>query len=84
MPTCPCIRRRLFRCAAPEQFSFAVARVENAVAEEHEHIAGLHVELEFVILRLIEQAERQSGRLDHLVLAAMYENGAGKSGVGDR
>ena len=29
---------------ASEEFALAVARVENAVAEEHEHIAGLHAE----------------------------------------
>lgn len=77
--------RRLFRAlgnnfldsSTPEEFSLAVAGVENAVAEEHEHVSRLHVELELVVVGFVEQAERQSGRFDHFILAAMHKDGAG-------
>ena len=45
--------------AASEEFAFAVARIENAVAEEHEHVTSLHAELEFVVVRFVKQAERK-------------------------
>src|SRR4051812_4868000 len=74
----------LFRSPSAEEFSFAVARVENAIAEEYEHVAGFHAELELIVLCFIEETERQASRLDDLVLASMYKNGAGKARVGHR
>ena len=46
---------------APEHFAGPVACVQNAVAEEHEHVAGLGLEGEFVVLGIVKQAEGKAG-----------------------
>src|SRR5246127_4811513 len=66
---------------ASEKFSLAIARVQNSVAEKHEHVSGLHAEMEFIVFRLVEQTQWQAGGFDHFVLAAVDEDGAGKAGV---
>ena len=48
-----------------KEFSFAVARIENAVAEKHEHVSGLHAEMELIVFGFVEQAQWQAGGFDH-------------------
>src|SRR5580704_4399882 len=57
--------------AASEQVSLAIPGVEHAIAEEYEHIAGLHTEVKFVVLGLIEEAKRQAGCFDHFILSGV-------------
>ncbi len=47
----------LFQAAAPEHISGAIAGVENAVAEEYEHVPGLGAETQFVVVGVVEQSE---------------------------
>src|ERR1700752_1948881 len=45
-----------FFCPSPaEQVPSPAASVENAVAEEHKHIAGLHAELKFIVVSFVKQ-----------------------------
>src|ERR1700757_4296364 len=66
-----------------KEFSFAVARIENAVAEKHEHVSGLHAESRLIVCGFVEQAQWQAGGFDHFILTAVDEDRAGKSGVGN-
>src|SRR5581483_2925424 len=68
---------------APKQVPPAVSRIENAIAEEYKQISGLHLEMKFVILCLIEKTQRQTGRLDHLALSSVDKDRAGKTRVRD-
>ena len=72
----------LFHAPASKQLALAVARVQNAVTEEHEHVAGLHAEAEFVILGFVKQAQRQAGGFDHFNLAGVHMNRPRQAGIG--
>ena len=69
------------RCAS-KHIAGAVAGVENAVAEEHEHVAGFGLESELVVLGVVEQAERQAGGFDDFNLAVMTVKRARQPGIG--
>src|SRR5215469_14553554 len=75
-------RHQFFHSCAPEQVARLVAGIEYAIAEEYEYVSRLGMKGELVIVRLVKQAQRQSGRLDDLDLAVMTVNRAGKSGIG--
>src|SRR5208282_2739098 len=64
-----------------ERLAVAVAGVENAVTEEHEQIAGLGLETEFIVVGFVEEAERQAGRLDQLKFAIMIIDGPGQTRI---
>ena len=68
---------------AAEKFAFAIARIENAVAEEDKHVSGLHAKGELVVFGFVEQAERKAGRFNRLILAVVDVNRPRKAGVGD-
>src|SRR5260370_1109818 len=53
----------------PKRLTVPVARVENAVTVEHEQIAGLGLETEFVVIGFVEQSQRKPGSLVKLNLA---------------
>src|ERR1700751_898581 len=47
---------------APEHLPSLVAGIQNAVAEEHEHVSGPGAEAELFVLGVVEQAQRQPRR----------------------
>ena len=59
----------------------AVARIENAVAEEDKHVTRLGLKVKFIVLRFVEQAERQA-IIDALIAASGRI--AGKGGPAER
>jgi hypothetical protein len=61
--------------STPEQISLSITCVQDAIAEEDKHIAGLHAELEFVVFRLIKKTEGQTGSFYDLIFSAVHVNG---------
>src|SRR6202042_343131 len=72
---------QLLHASSAKQFSAAVARIQNAVAEEDKHIAGLHLERELIVVGIVEKAKRQTGRFDHMILPGMHMNRARQAWV---
>ncbi len=64
-----------FHSVASEHVAGPVAGVENAVAEEHEHVTGLGFEGELVVLGIVEQSQRQAGGFDDFDLAVVDSTG---------
>ena len=77
------VRRNNFAdpLAAEEFFRF-IAGIQDAVAEEYEHVSGFSSETELVIVSLIEQSQGQAGGFDDLNRPIVVVNWARQSGVG--
>ena len=61
---------------APEHLPLGAGSVENAIAEEEEHIARLPAEVQFIVGGIGKQTDRQTSSLNLFQLAIMAVNRA--------
>src|SRR5271157_1660225 len=77
------IADNLVQALAPEQITLGTCGIENSVAEKEEHVARMPAQVELVIGRIVEQADRQTGRPDRFGLSIVAVNRARQSGICD-
>ena len=75
-------QNKLFDAASTKKLSLAIPRVQNPVTEEHEHIPRLHLEAKLVIIGVVKESQRKSGRLDHMIFPGVDMNGSRQAGIG--
>src|SRR6516162_7121357 len=73
----------VFHAAAAKLLVFGIAGIDNTVTEEHEYITRLGVDVDFIVGDVFKHAQRQAGDFQHVGVALVTINGAGKPGVGD-
>src|SRR5215471_18617344 len=60
----------------------AIARVDDAVAQENKDIAGRSVDRDLIVGCVGEHSQRQSGSLDHVRVALATMDGPRQAGIG--
>src|SRR5208337_2876216 len=71
----------LLQALAAKQITLGTCGIENSVAEKEEHVARMPPQVELVIGRIVEQADRQTSRLDRIELSIVAVNRARQSGI---
>src|SRR6185437_14529695 len=71
----------LFQPSTPKKVTGLVRGIKNAVAEEHENVFGLGLKGKLVVLRVVEQAERQTSGFNQLRLAFVTVHRTRQTGI---